>query len=305
MIRYSHIILGALLLTLTAGTSPTGIDDDAHRAQFNEDYSIYSIPIPNDLTLAGEAVPIDDPEVLERLDRELLVNTYWQSNTVLLYKRGAKWLPTMREIFKSEGVPEDLVYVGLIESGLQNIVSPAGAAGYWQFMESTAKEYELEVSSTVDERYHVLKSTRAAAKYLKTAKDKFGSWSLAAASYNMGMNGVERQLTRQKVDNYYDLLLNSETARYVFRIIAVKEIIENPEKYGFHIREADLYPMLETTGVTVDSSIADLAQFAIDNGINYKTLKYHNPWLRDSELKNHHGKTYVIEIPVDKSFISE
>lgn len=304
-IRLQHIVLGFALLTLTAGTQHGGEDDAAHLARFNEDYSIYSLPVPSDLTLGGETVPVDDPDVAERLDREILVNTYWQSNSILLIKRSSRWLPRMKEIFREEGVPEDLTYIGLIESGFQNVVSPAGATGYWQFMESTAKEYNLVVNGEVDERYHELKATRAAARYLKDAKEKLGSWTLAAASYNMGMNGVERQLERQKANSYYDLLLNSETSRYVFRILAIKEIVENRENYGFHVRDEDLYSPIETYQVEVNGAVEDFAQFAQDLGINYKTLKYHNPWLREAYLKNRENRTYVLDIPVDKSFISE
>lgn len=305
-IRVSHIAVALLFVSLTAGTPDyIGGNDEEQRTRFTEDYKIHSLPLPTGLSLGGEAVPYSDPDVRERLDREILVNTYWQSNTILLIKRANKWLPTMREIFREEGVPQDLVYIGLIESGFQNVVSPAGAAGFWQFMESTAKDYNMVVDGEVDERYHALKSTRAAAKYLKDAHEKFGNWTLATASYNMGMNGVERQLERQKANNYYDLLLNSETARYVFRVLAVKEIVESPEKYGFHVREADMYPVLETTPVSVDTAIVDLAQFALDHGINYKTLKYHNPWLREAFLRNRNNRTYVIDIPVDTSFIHQ
>lgn len=303
-IRFSHLLAAVLFLSLTAGNNRyEGQGDEEQKARIAKDYNIHSLPLPEDLTLGGEGVPMNDPDVRERLDRELLVNTYWQSNTILLIKRSERYLPEMKQIFAEEGVPTDLTYVGLIESGFQNVVSPAGATGFWQFMEATGKEYGLEIQGEIDERYHVMKSTRAAAQYLKSAREKFGSWTLAVASYNMGMAGVERQLERQKATNYYDLLLNSETSRYVFRVLAVKEIIENQEEYGFHIRESDLYPIIETQAVVVDTAIADLAQFSLDLGINYKTLKYHNPWLRDSFLKNKDKRSYTFDIPVDKSFI--
>ncbi|WP_223277499.1 lytic transglycosylase domain-containing protein [Phaeocystidibacter luteus] len=304
-IRNQHIILGALFLTLTAGTPHNGDGGTNHSTGFTEDYRIHALSIPTDLTLGGESIPLNDPEVYERLDRELLVNTYWQSNTLLMIKRAHRWVPKFEAIFEAEGVPSDLVYLGLIESGYQNVVSPAGAAGYWQFLESTGKEYGLIIDNEVDERYHPEKAALAAAKYLKDAKEEFGSWTLAAASYNMGKAGVSRQLERQGVDDYYDLLLNSETARYVFRIVAVKEIVSNPAKYGFLLDEEDYYPQIQTTTVEIDSAIASFPEFATDLGINYKTLKYHNPWLREAYLKNKNKRTYLIEVPVDKSFISE
>ncbi len=297
--RVAYFFLGAFFLVLTAGTptdDPTELEQ--HRAGFKEDYSIYSLPIPENLNLANEAVPLNDPEVRERLDRELLVNTYWQSNTLLMIKRADKWMPEFKKIFREEGVPEDLVYLGLIESGYQNVVSPAGAAGFWQFLESTGEDYGLIIDGEVDERYHPIKSARAAARYLKESKEEFGSWTLAAASYNMGRAGVSRQLERQGANNYYDLLLNSETARYVFRVLAVKSIVGDPESYGFHVHEEDLYPVIETKVVTIDGPVESFPDFAKGHGISYKTLKYHNPWLRESYLKNTSGREYQLEIPV-------
>lgn len=303
--RLQYAILGASFILMTAGSPHGGETDSTHQANFETDYNIYSLSIPEDLSFAGERVPLNDPDVRERLDRELLVNTYWQSNTLLMIKRANRWLPTFKQIFVEEGVPEDLVYLGLIESGFQNVESPANAAGFWQFLSSTGKEYGLIIDGEVDERYHPEKSARAAAKYLAKAKEAFGSWTLAAASYNMGMSGVSRQLERQKVGNYYDLLLNSETSRYVFRIIAVKEIITQAERYGFHLRDEDLYQDIETEIFEVDSAIASWPDWASEHGINYKTLKYHNPWLREDDLRNSAGRTYQIEVPVEKSFISE
>lgn len=301
-IKSSYFLFLLLALTLTAGTPwEDNSGDEEQKARIAKEYNIHSLPLPTHLTLGGESVPLEDHDVRERLDRELLVNTYWQSNTLLLIKRADRYMPEMKKIFEEEQVPTDLTYLGLIESGFQNVVSPAGATGFWQFMESTGKEYGLIIDDEVDERYHVQKSTRAAAQYLKEAHDKFGSWTLAAASYNMGMNGVSRQLARQKVNNYYDLLLNSETSRYVFRILAIKEILEHQNEYGFHVREDDLYHHHEFVEIPIDSTIEDLAQFALDKGINYKTLKVHNPWLREASLQNRNKRVYSINIPVSKS----
>ena len=263
-----------------------------------EKYTIFAIPKPSsNIYFANERVPLENPDIWERYDKELLKNTYWQSNTLLLYKRAAKYFPIIEPILKKNNLPNDFKYLALIESGLENVTSPAGAKGYWQIMKATAKEFELEVNSEVDERYHIEKSTQAACNFLNSAKKKFGSWTLAAAAYNMGRSGLQRQMIRQKSYNYYDLLLNNETSRYVFRILAIKEIIENPKKYGFQFRTEDLYEYIPTSQVIVDTSINSWADFSKDYGINYKILKLHNPWLRESYLTNKLKKKYFIEIP--------
>ena len=199
---------------------------------------------------------------------------------------------------KKNGIPDDFKYLAVIESGLVNVVSPAGARGVWQFMPETAKERGMEVNENVDQRYDLVKSTEAACRYFLSAKAKFGSWTLAAASYNGGMSGVNKQIDIQKVSNYYDLLLTEETSRYVFRILALKEIMKNPVKYDFNILPADMYENLPTRTIEIDSSITDLATFAKGQGINYKILKIHNPWLRETKLINDTGKKYQIEIPL-------
>ena len=203
---------------------------------------------------------------------------------------------------KKNGIPDDFKYLALIESGLQNVVSPAGAAGYWQFMKTTAKEYGLQINGEVDERYNVEKATEAACHYLKDSYDIYGDWSLVAASYNAGKGRISRELDRQKAKSYFDLLLVEETGRYVFRILAVKHIFENPKKFGFNIRKADLYPVLEYTTVEVDSAVSSFASFAKEQNISYKILKYFNPWLRESYLKNTQKVTYSIKLPTNKEY---
>lgn len=260
-------------------------------------YKVYALELPDTLSFAGEKVPLNSPDLRERLDRELLVNTYWQSNMMLLLKRANKYFPTIEKILKEEGVPTDLKYLSVIESGLENVISPAGAKGFWQIMRTTGREYGLEVNSNVDERYHLAFSTRMAAKYLKKAKDKFGSWALAAASYNRGMSGIERNLNTQKVENYFDLRLGQETSRYVFRVLAVKEIIENPSKYGYVFDESDLYYSVPVRYHGLDTAISNLTTFARKMGVNYKILKIHNPWLLQNHLNNRSRKYYEIAIP--------
>ena len=260
-------------------------------------YKVYALELPDTLSFAGEKVPLDSPDLMERLDRELLVNTYWQSNMMLLLKRANKYFPTIEKILNEEGVPGDLKYLSVIESGLENVVSPAGARGFWQIMRTTGREYGLEVNSNVDERYHIAFSTRMAAQYLKKAKKKFGSWTLAAASYNRGMSGIQRNLNTQKVESYFDLRLGQETSRYVFRVLAVKEIIENPSKYGYVFDDTDLYYSVPVRLHGLDTAISNLTAFAEKMGVNYKILKIHNPWLLQNHLNNRSKKYYEIAIP--------
>lgn len=254
---------------------------------------------PSEIDFAGEKAPLHVADVKERLDRELLVNANLDASTLLIIKRANRFFPTIEPILKKYGVPDDFKYLAVAESSLMNATSSAGAKGFWQFMPDTAKERGMEVNEGIDERYHLEKSTEAACKYLLDAYEKFGSWTLAAASYNGGFGGVNKQITIQGVSNYYDLLLTDETARYVFRILALKEIMKNPVQYGFNVAPSELYQNIPTKKVEVDSSITDLAAFAKAQGINYKILKIHNPWLRDKKLTNVAKKKYVIEIPTE------
>jgi len=252
------------------------------------------------LDFCGEKVPMHIADVHERFDREITINRNLHASTELIIKRANRMFPVMEPILKKYGIPDDFKYLAVIESKLENAVSPAGARGVWQFMPATAKEYAMEVNDLVDERYHLEKSTEAACKYLLDAKQRFGSWTLAAASYNGGMAGINRQIERQKITtNYYDLLLTEETSRYVFRILALKEIMQNPEKYGYNIPVNELYQPIATKTIEVNTGIENLADWANEQGINYKILKIHNPWLRDISLKNTWGKTYKIEIPIE------
>lgn len=268
-----------------------------YQHSFNTDYKIYALNVPENLFFAEEKVPLQLLDVHEKLDRELLVNTYWQSNTLLYLKRANKYFPIIEPILKKNGIPEDFKYLAVIESGLTPIVSPAGAAGFWQIMKTTGKEMGLEINSEVDERYHVAKATEVACKYLNDAYAKFGSWTLAAASYNMGMGGLNRQLTKQQVQTYYDLKLNSETGRYVYRIMAAKEILSTPKKYGFQYRENQLWNGVQTEELKVTQTVSDLAIFAKDLGINYKILKEYNPWLRSNSLTLKSVSEYTFDIP--------
>lgn len=263
------------------------------------DYNVYALTVPEHLDFAGEEVPIEDPDIYERMDRELLVNTYWQSNGLLMFKRAEKYFPIIEPILKKNGVPDDFKYLSVIESGLSNTVSPAGARGFWQLMPATAKENGLEVNDNVDERYNLEKATEVACKYILKSKNELGTWTLAAAAYNGGNAGISTRLKEQEVTNYYSLLLGEETGRYIFRILALKEILNNPQKYGFNFTKKDLYNKIPTYSVTVDTAVTDFAAFAKNFGINYKILKIHNPWLREPQLNNKSRKVYTIQIPED------
>lgn len=293
---YFFIICLALLIFLSSSFKSQSDEQNSQKHPLS-DYNVYALPLPKTLDFSGESMPLIKQDVKERMDRELLVNTYWQSNGFLLLKRAHKYFPIIEPILEAYGVPDDFKYLALIESGLQNVTSPAGAKGFWQIMKSTAKEYGLEVNANVDERYNLILSTKVACEYLLKAKQRFGSWTLAAASYNAGMNGISSELERQSVDNYYDMLLGQETGRYVFRIVALKEITNNAMKYGFNYTDADLYNYPPTFSVEVDTAVSDFVQFAEGFGINYKQLKIHNPWLRETFLNNKSRKKYNIEIP--------
>ncbi len=271
--------------------------DEIVEKKFSNDYNIYALPLPEYLEFAGEKVPMDDPDIRERFDRELLVNTYWQSNALLLFKRANKYFPQIEPLLKKYGLPDDFKYLAVAESALELKSSPAGASGIWHFMKATGQEYGLEINDYVDERYHLEKATKVAAEYLLKSKDRFGTWTMAAASYNAGVRGMTRQMERQKQTDYYNLLLNAETSRYVFRILALKEIMSNPQKYGFHFRDKDVYTNIPTYQVKINTPVDDWAEWVKPYGINYKILKIHNPWLRETYLKNASGKEYIIEIP--------
>jgi membrane-bound lytic murein transglycosylase D len=257
-----------------------------------------SLDLPTEASFAGEPVPLDDPDVLERFDREIQINTYTHSNTLFLIKRANRWLPQIDSILKKNNIPDDFKYLPLIESALINDVSPKEAVGFWQILKASGKELGLEVTKEVDERYDPLKSTEAACKYLKQAYSRFGNWTLAAASYNRGQFGLDKSVENQQVKSYYDLYLNDETARYVFRILAIKEIVENQAKYGFRLKPGHLYNREKVRHVRVTETIKSLITFSKQQGINYKLLKRHNPWLRDDKLTVKKGKTYSIAIPL-------
>lgn len=258
-----------------------------------------AVEIPDVVLFAGEEMPLERFDVRESLDRELLSNAYFHSQTIRYIKLAPRYFSIIEPILKEKGIPEDFKYLAVAESGFNpRAVSSARAIGFWQFMKGTAQDYGLEISSLIDERYNIEKSTYAACEYLLDSYEKFGSWTLVAASYNRGMTGVRKQMTRQKTDNYYDLLLTTETARYVYRIVAIKLILENPELYNFVITDEEKYPVIKTKEVEITGSVENFADFAHAHKISYKQLKDLNPWLRDDHLTNSKGKRYIVKIPV-------
>ncbi len=270
--------------------------DDKQQQLIEQNIRSYSLPIPESVTFAGQKISLKEFDVRERFDRELLTNVYWQSQTILLLKRANRFFPTIERILKEQGMPDDLKYVALIESGLMNVNSPVGASGFWQFMDKTGKQYGLTINTEVDERYHLEKATYAACKYFKESYEVFNDWGLVAASYNMGIEGLRRQLKNQSGSSYYDLFLNTETSRYVFRILAMKEIAEKPQQYGFYIAKNHLYDPIPTMNLSVNYSIPDLAAWAIQFKTNYKTVKLLNPWLRGNTLTLKEGESVEITL---------
>ncbi len=259
---------------------------------------IKAVDLSKPFDFAGEKLPMDNFDVVERLDRELLVNTYWHSNTILNIKNAYKYFPVIERILKENGIPEDFKYLAVAESSLRNEVSPAGARGIWQFMNGTAGQYGLEANREVDERYHLEKSTEAACKLLKDYYRRLNSWTLTAAAYNAGLSRISREMETQRAETFYDLNLGSETSRYVFRLVAIKEILSRPQDFGFYIDNEHRYlPQDGLRIIEVNGPIPNLGDFAREHGTSYRLLKVYNPWLLDSSLSNPKGKTYKIKVP--------
>ncbi len=262
-------------------------------------YANKSYRLPDKVTFAGEQMPLDNFDTRESLEREILISAYRHSSTIMIIKRANRYLPVIEKILAKNKVPDDFKYLVAAESEYSNMISPAGATGYWQIMAGTGKEAGLEINNVVDERYDIEKSTQFACNFILKSFEKYGSWTLAAASYNGGRAGIDEQIRIQKEDNYYNLLLTEETARYIFRVVAYKLIINDPERYGFNLKEEDLYPELDCNVLKVDTTIADISEFAKMHGTNYKLLKFLNPWLRKPYFSPQPGKQYYIKLPVE------
>lgn len=286
--------VGIFLLFLSADNAEQSAKKEVGQSSIKD----INTQIPQKLTFAGERVPLENFDVRESLERELISNSYFHSQTIYLIKRAGRYLPFIEKILKQYGLPDDFKYLAVAESILfDKAHSPAGAAGIWQLMKTTAQGYGIEVNANVDERYNLDLASHAACKYLLESYEKYENWTLTAASYNMGRRGLDRSMEYQKVsDSYYNMYLNPETARYVYRILALKLILETPERYGFSIPEKEKYPVLEVDTVVVNYPIEHLTDFAKKHNMDYKTLKLLNPWLLENKLNNASKKTYKIVV---------
>lgn len=302
---FAIILIGVTAAITFCIAQNTATEEDSFYKGLNPDVLVFDhidqnahdITLPESMEFCGESVPLDRFYVRESLERELMVNTYRHSSTILLLKRTTRWFPVIEPILKKNRLPEDFKYLAMIESDLTNAVSPSKAVGFWQFLEGTGKQYNLEIYKEVDMRYNQELETQAACDFLNDLHRRFGSWTLAAAAYNCGGGKVSRTMEEQQVSSYYDMLLPNETERYVYRLLAFKLITENPKKYGFQISDDGWYQPLEYKTITVTETITDLAQFAIDQGTNLKMLKYYNPWLRSNTLTISEGNSYKIKLP--------
>jgi len=297
----------ALLFVLLAGTSgylvfskPQQVSWLSQKPLLSEqNYRIISFDLPDELYFADVRTPLELFYTRESLERELIVNTYWHSSTLLLLKRANRWFPIIEPILAAHQIPDDFKYLAMIESSLTNARSPAGAVGFWQFLEGTAKDYGLEVSKDVDERYHLEIATAAACRYLLKSYERYNDWALVAAAYNAGNRRISNFMEDQMADSYFDLLMAEETERYLFRILAVKLIHQDPERFGFYPELEKLYPSLAFKPLLITQSVDNWAEFCQAHGISYKLLKMYNPWLRSNQLKVKRGKEYVIKMPAE------
>ncbi len=297
LIAFIILCIGLIITSGTSGYKGSGNGSEVSRRALDTIYPIQSYSLPDSVSFAGERMPLENFDTHESLDREILTSAYRHSSTILIIKRANRYLPVIEKILKENNIPDDFKYLAAAESEYSNMVSPVGATGFWQIMQATGREEGMEINSVVDERYNLERSTQFACDYFQKSYEKFGSWTMAAASYNGGRWALLEQINIQNKTNYYDLLLAEETARFIFRAVAYKLVISDPQKYGFDINKTDLYPELNYYEVKVDSAITDFSAFAGRFGTNYKLLKFLNPWLRKPYLTRKPGKVYTIKIP--------
>jgi membrane-bound lytic murein transglycosylase D len=299
MVITAFTLISAIIMIFSVAPGFKGFGNGTERdiKTTDPEYSIKSFKLPDVVTFAGEKMPLDNFDTRESLEREILISAYRHSSTILIIKRANRYLPIIEKILKQNNIPDDFKYLAAAESEYTNMISPAGATGFWQIMPETGKEEGMEINLVVDERYHIERSTQFACEYFLKSYEKYGNWTMAAASYNGGRSGLDEQIAIQHQNNYYDLLLADETARYIFRVVAYKLIITDPVRYGLDIGKGDLYPELKYHEVKVDSAISDISVFAEKFGTNYKMLKFLNPWLRKPYLTPKPNKEYIIKIP--------
>lgn len=294
----SLIVIFAGILVLMTIQGFGGSKNRSRQAGNNDSDTVIKLfKLPDSVSFAGEKMPLENFDSRESLERELLISAYRHSLTILNIKKANRYFSVISKILKEYNIPDDFKYLAVAESDLSNMVSSAGATGFWQIMPETGREEGMEINNEVDERYDIERSTRFACEYFLKSYSKYGNWTMAAASYNGGRNGIDDQIEIQGENNYYDLLLSEETARYIFRVVAYKLIITDPAHYGFAINKKDLYPEIKYYEVKVDSAVRDFSNFAKKFGTNYKILKFLNPWLRKPYLTNKQNKIYIIKIP--------
>jgi hypothetical protein len=295
-------ILGAAFIFGTLNQQNPGKD---YREAARRSYRIYIPECPLKADFSGEIMPLEIFYVKEGLDREIMINTFMHASTILMFKRANRWFPVIEPILRKYKVPDDFKFLSIAESNFYNSVSPSKAEGFWQFLKPTAIKYGLEVNEEVDERYNVEKATEAACRYILEAWEKYGNWTIVAASFNRGQDGMSDIIKEQGTNNFYDLYLNEETSRYIFRIVALKEIYNHPVKYGFYLRSFDFYPVIPTFSVEIDTQIRDLPAFAMKNKVSYKVLREFNPWLKRYSLTNRLRKPYKIIFPKEGALNSK
>jgi membrane-bound lytic murein transglycosylase D len=303
----AFVMVSTIIIILSIALGFKGFSSSPDREHSSKDtvYSIQAFRLPDNVTFAGEKMPLENFDTRESLEREILTSAYRHSSTILIIKRANRYLPLIEKILKRYNIPDDFKYLVAAESEYSNMISPAGATGFWQIMPETGKEEGMEINTVVDERYNLERSTQFACEYFLKSYEKYGNWTLAAASYNGGRSAVDEQIDIQRQNNYYDLLLSEETARYIFRAVAYKLVITDPERYGLNISKDDLYPELKYYEVKVDSAITNFSAFSEQFGTNYKMLKFLNPWLRKPYLTPKPGKEYLIKIPAEGMRIIE
>ena len=304
MKKETYYIIGGTLLLLICAISICAVvavrdQEKEYQSLFYRHTKVFVPEVPEKTSFAGEEVPLDLYYVREAFEREIMANTFMHSTTIMMFKRANRWFPVIEPILKKNGIPDDFKFLAIAESNLVNVVSPAGAEGYWQFIKTTGQKYGLEINEKVDERYNMEKATQAACEYFRDAYLKFNSWTLVAASYNRGLDGLQKALDFQKVSNYYDLYLNDETSRYIFRIMAIREVYSHPVMYGFYLRAHDFYPQIPVRLVTIDTGIGNLPAFARTMGINYRIIRELNPWIKNYILPNTSKKSYIFKVPLE------
>jgi hypothetical protein len=295
----TFVAAGAVIIILSVTQSFKGSGSVNGRSFPDSLYFNKPFKLPDSVTFAGEKIPLENFDTKESLEREILTSAYRHSSTILIIKRANRYLPVIEKILERNNIPDDFKFLAAAESEYSNTISPAGATGFWQIMPETGKEQGMEINTVVDERYDVEKSTQFACDYFRKSYEKYGNWTMAAASYNGGRAALDEQIGIQDQNNYYDLLLAEETSRYIFRAVAYKLVISDPERYGLNIAKDELYPELKYYEVKVDTAISSFSRFAAQYGTNYKMLKFLNPWLRKPYLTPRPGKEYFIKIPAE------